>query len=70
MSEQLPSEEKLWRISFGMQQRTVRAESPFEAARKCGLGSGDLLRAEIELLDDTGAVISTAVIYTGELINV
>jgi hypothetical protein len=42
--------EQLWRVSIGMQQREVWADGPFDAAHSCGLGSGDLMRTEVEVL--------------------
>jgi hypothetical protein len=53
MNELRTPDLQLYRVSIGMQQRTVYAEGMFDAAHKCGLGSGDLLRAEIELLDES-----------------
>lgn len=54
-----PDGQLTWRVSLGMMQRVVRAEDVWTAARKCGLGSGDLLCAEFEQVDDNGKVIGT-----------
>lgn len=53
-------DQKLWRVSLGMQQRLVRAVDIWEAAHKCRLGSGDLVCAEFEELDENGKTLYTA----------
>lgn len=46
-----------YRVSLGMLVREVDATNSFEAAHICGLGSGDIKRATIELIDQTPSVI-------------
>lgn len=50
MTDSPTADLQLWRVALGMQQRDVWADGPFDAAHKCGLGSGDLLRAEAEVI--------------------